>query len=181
MGRGYTIEQSNCYFFNCYYFRLIVHIDIYTNDLSNVTVMFNSLLKPQYLKQTIKMGRLLYWELLLYILLLYWYCIIVGNSGTTFQKTSAIYCNYYHYGSSSLTDVYTYHLLLGFHGRIYVEWKKFKNINEAPFGIPVACTERKTALRVKPIVDTDLCFCWKSAGTLLTKLMQYCNQSVLSW
>ena len=55
------------------------------------------------------------------------------------------------------------------------------NTEEAPFGIPEMSTELEKKLRVEMIVEGEIFFCWKPTGTIVNKLIQYSNQSVLAW
>ena len=52
--------------------------------------------------------------------------LIIGNSGTPFQKLSDICCNYYYHSLIHLTYFNTYYFLLGFHTRIYFQNKNRK-------------------------------------------------------
>ena len=76
---------------------------MYTHYLLFVFVIFYSYPLLQDQKQTSKRHRLNYKELLFDIIDLEWYCVIVSNSGTLFQKVSDICYKYYHYGFICLT------------------------------------------------------------------------------
>ena len=54
-------------------------------------------------KHTSKSYQLHYHESLFDIINLEWYCVIVGNSGTLFQKVSNLCCKYYDYSQIHLT------------------------------------------------------------------------------
>ena len=94
--------------------------------------------------------------LLFDILILYRPWVIVGNSGTQFQKVIVIYCNYYYYGLIILTDfiliTFYWVSMLGF----ISSTKLRDNIEKAPFGIPGVSTEHENGLRFKPIIESEI-------------------------
>ena len=55
--------------------------------------MFYYIIHFQRIKKPPKIPNNCFGALLLDILILYRYWLIIGNSGTPFQKVSAIYCN----------------------------------------------------------------------------------------
>ena len=52
-------------------------------------------------------------------------------------------------------------------------------MKETPFGIPSASTEPENDLSFKPVVESNIAFCCESTGTIMTKLIRYCYQSLL--
>ena len=124
-----------------------------------VFVVFCSYPFPQNQKQTSKMQRSKCWALLFTIIHLYWYGVIVGNSGTPFQKGIDLYCKYDYYGSIHLTYFYTYYLLFVFQFlNLFPEQKIRNKTVEVPFNILSAITKRQSNLRVKPIVESEIGF-----------------------
>ena len=158
-----------------------VSIDIHTNYLSIVYVMFYSYPLSYYHKQIIKIYWSLYQGLLFCILLLYRYCVIVSNSGTPFRKVSAIYCNYSYYDSIHLADFYNYYFLLGFHDQIYFQYKNIKQHKKGTI-FHTGCDHW---IQEKFEVQADhwerFFFCWKLTGKIVAKLIWCFNQSVLVW
>ena len=103
-----------------------------------------------------KTHQSLYQALPFYILILYRYWVIVGNSGTPFRKVSAIYCNDYYYYFIHLTDF----ILINFY---WVSMLKFisstknnNNTEKEPFGIPGESTEHENNLRFNPIFESKI-------------------------
>ena len=86
------------------------------------------------------------------------YRAIIWNSGTTFRKVSAPYCNYEYYGSIYLINFYLL-LTVGFQClNLFPTHKIRNNIADPPFGIPRVCNELENNLRVKLIVESEIGF-----------------------
>ena len=84
--------------------------------------------------------------------------MVVWNSGTPFQKVSALYCKYYYYGFIYLAVLYLL-LTIGFPcSNIFTEQQIRNNTKESPSGIPGASTEPENYLRFKLIVESEIGF-----------------------
>ena len=77
--------------------------------------------------------------------------------------------------------LYTYYLLLVFHDIIYFHHKKTttQKRNNMAYWVQVPNMRIIWGSIRSLIARLDLC--WKWTGTLVTKLIRYCNQSVLAW